>query len=107
MEPAAVQLRCDLDSTTFNDLDVPLITNVTAHPLSTGDEARAALTQQVTAPVLWEETVRTLASMRVRRALEVGPGQVLTGLVKRTDRSIECKPVGTLEGLEACLGSFR
>lgn len=107
MAPAAKRLRCDLDSTIFNDLDVPLISNVTAQPVTTGEEARAALIQQVTSPVLWEESVKTLASMPVHRALEVGPSQVLTGLVKRTDRSIQCLPVGTLDGLNACLESFR
>ncbi|MFQ5700722.1 MAG: ACP S-malonyltransferase [Acidobacteriota bacterium] len=103
MEAAARRLESDLARTPFNDLDVPLVSNVTAQVLRKGNEARAALLRQVTAPVLWEKSVRTLVSMGVRRGFEVGPGEVLTGLMKRTDRSIRCIPLGTVQAVSSLL----
>jgi [acyl-carrier-protein] S-malonyltransferase len=104
MEPAAGRLQEDLATTTFHDLAVPLVSNVTATALSGGDEARRALYRQVTAPVLWEESVRTLATMGVSEAREVGPGKVLTGLIRRTERNIVCKPTGGRESIAAVQG---
>jgi [acyl-carrier-protein] S-malonyltransferase len=83
MEPAARALARDLTSTTFRDLDMPLFTNVDARSISTGDEAREALIRQVASPVRWEETVAAMAAEGVTRFVEVGPGKVLAGLVRK------------------------
>ena len=101
MQPAADRLAQDLDKPTFNDLAVPLVANVSAAPVRSGADARAGLRAQVTAPVRWEESVRKLASMGVTRALEVGPGKVLSGLIKRIDASIACAAAGDPEGVTA------
>jgi [acyl-carrier-protein] S-malonyltransferase len=94
MRPAATRLSVDLASTRFNDLSVPLVTNVSAEPIRSGEEARRCLALQVTAPVRWEESVRTLARMGATRALEVGPGRVLMGLIKRIEPGIVCSAAG-------------
>lgn len=94
MQPAADRLAADLAATRFDDLTVPLVANISAAPLRTGSEARDALIRQVTGAVRWEQSVRTLASMGVTRALEVGPGRVLMGLIKRIESSIACAPAG-------------
>ena len=101
MGPAASRLAADLDRIRFNDLDVPLVTNVNAKPVRAGEEARRALVEQVTAPVNWEGGVRTLAAMGVDRALEVGPGRVLAGLIKRIEPGIACAPAGDVAAIRS------
>ncbi len=105
MQAAADRLAADLEGTTFHDLRIPLIANVTAAPVRAGAEARAALLAQVTAPVRWEESVRRIAAMGATRALEVGPGKVLSGLIKRIEPSIACAAAGDPEGVAAA-GEF-
>ena len=66
----------------------PLVTNVDADTIETGDQAREALIRQVSMPVRWEESVRTLIEEGVNTFVEVGPGQVLTGLLRQIERSV-------------------
>jgi [acyl-carrier-protein] S-malonyltransferase len=101
MEPAAARLAADLLATRFGDLKVPLVANVHARSIQSGEEARRLLLEQVTTPVLWEDCVRTLARMGTTSALEVGPGKVLTGLMKRIEPVIRCEPVGDTAGIAA------
>ena len=100
MAPAAEQLKSDLDATEFSDLDVPLVCNVGAEPITGAEQAREALFRQMTAPVRWEESVLRLVSIGMQKALEVGPGKVLCGLVRKIDRTVECVGAGTCDGLE-------
>src|SRR5271163_3242787 len=83
MAPAQERLAQDLKSVTFSNLSVPLVTNVDADTISTGDEAREALIRQVTMPVRWEESVRLLIDEGVNTFVEVGPGRVLSGLLRQ------------------------
>ncbi len=83
MEPAAKALARDLEAVAFRDLDVPLFTNVDARPIVSGDEAREALIRQVASAVRWEETIEAMAERGVKRFVEVGPGKVLSGLVRK------------------------
>jgi [acyl-carrier-protein] S-malonyltransferase len=106
MQPAAQRLEVDLRATTFHRLQVPLVNNADAELTSDGDEAREGLIRQVTLPVRWEESVRELIDQGVNTFVEVGPGRVLTGLLRQIDRSIHVFNVedekslrGTLEKL--------
>jgi [acyl-carrier-protein] S-malonyltransferase len=88
MMPAQDKLEKDLRETSFANLQVPLVTNVDADTIEHGDEARQALIRQVTAPVRWEESVRLLIDEGVNTFVEVGPGKVLTGLLRQIERSV-------------------
>jgi [acyl-carrier-protein] S-malonyltransferase len=88
MMPAQLRLESDLRATQFTALNIPLITNVDAEAISTGDEARDALIRQVTAPVRWLDSVRDMIESGVTVFVEVGPGKVLTGLLRQIDRSV-------------------
>jgi len=88
MMPAQEKLEKDLRATSFGDLQVPLVTNVDADTIRKGDEAREALIRQVTMPVRWEESMRLLLDEGVNTFLEVGPGRVLTGLMRQIERSV-------------------
>ena len=88
MMPAQLKLEKDLASIKFADLQMPLVTNVDADSIRKGEEARSALVRQVTMPVRWEESMRMLLDEGVNTFVEVGPGRVLTGLMRQIERSV-------------------
>jgi [acyl-carrier-protein] S-malonyltransferase len=88
MIPAQEKLEKDLAKIAFADLKWPLVTNVDADTETTGSEARDALVRQVSMPVRWEESVRALIDEGVNTFVEVGPGRVLTGLLRQIERSV-------------------
>lgn len=88
MAPAQRRLEADLKQTVFQGLRIPLVTNADAEIITTGEEARQSLVRQVTLPVRWEESVRALVEDGVNIFVEVGPGRVLTGLLRQIDRSV-------------------
>jgi [acyl-carrier-protein] S-malonyltransferase len=89
MKPAQDRLAVDLQNTEFSDPRWPLINNVGAREVRSGAEARQGLIDQVSSPVRWADSVRTLAALGVGRAIEVGAGAVLTGLLRAIDPSIQ------------------
>jgi [acyl-carrier-protein] S-malonyltransferase len=101
MAPARDRLAHDLAETRFADLSVPLISNVDAVELLTGEDARDALIRQVCAPVRWVESVRLLADKGVDRFVEVGPGRVLIGLVRKILPQAQTFSVDGIRGIEA------
>jgi len=101
MMSAQEKLEKDLRATSFSDLQVPLVTNVDADTIRKGDEAREALVRQVTMPVRWEESMRLLLDEGVNTFLEVGPGRVLTGLMRQIERSVASLNVEDEKSLQA------
>ncbi len=94
MRPARERMEELLASTAFSNADLPVVTNVDAEPTSSAEYLRDALVRQIDSPVLWVESVRRLAAEGVDRGLEIGPGNVLAGLVKRIDRTIRVEGWG-------------
>lgn len=88
MQPAADQLGELLATVEIRDAQVPVIANVTAQPVQKADDIREALTKQVSSSVLWEDSVRTMLGLGVESFVEIGPGKVLAGLIKKIDRSV-------------------
>jgi [acyl-carrier-protein] S-malonyltransferase len=103
MAPAQDKLEKDLKQIEFAALRVPLVTNVDADTIETGDEAREALVRQVTAPVRWEGSVRLLIDEGVNTFVEVGPGRVLTGLLRQIERSVAVLNVEDEKSLAATM----
>jgi [acyl-carrier-protein] S-malonyltransferase len=103
MAPAAERLAADLKGVAFHPLRVPLVTNADAEITSSGDEARESLIRQVTLPVRWEESVRELVEQGVNTFVEVGPGRVLTGLLRQIDRSVHVFNVEDEKSLHSTL----
>ena len=88
MMPAQQRLESDLRAAHFSALKFPLISNVDAEAITAGEEARDALIRQVTNPVRWLESIRDMIDSGVTVFVEVGPGKVLTGLLRQIDRSV-------------------
>ncbi|OQW36937.1 MAG: malonyl CoA-acyl carrier protein transacylase [Nitrospira sp. SG-bin1] len=83
MQPAADRLAKDLAAVRWSDLSAPLVNNAEAKAISRAAEIQASLVRQLPSSVLWEDTVRTMGRMGVTTFVEIGPGTVLTGLIKR------------------------
>ena len=90
LAPAQQRLEVDLRAAAFGPLRFPLITNVDAEEVVSGEEAREALIRQVTLPVRWHESVREMIDRGANIFVEVGPGKVLSGLLRQIDRSVRC-----------------
>jgi [acyl-carrier-protein] S-malonyltransferase len=106
MKPARDRLSVDLDATRLEDPQVPLVNNVEARVVSSSAVIREGLKRQVTAPVRWEESMRRLRAESVELFVEVGPGKVLSGLLRQIDRAAEClrvEDLTTLNGVVARL----
>lgn len=89
MKPAQNELEKAINSIEFNDATVPVYSNVYAKPLSKANEIKQALINQLTAPVLWTQSLREMHNDGFTKFIELGPGQVLQGLVKRTLENVE------------------
>lgn len=87
MKPAAERFAAVLDSISLKDTDVPVIGNVTAAPMLDAAEIKKRLIEQLYSPVLWEDSVAKMLEFGVDTFIEIGPGKVLSGLVKKVDRS--------------------
>jgi [acyl-carrier-protein] S-malonyltransferase len=101
MEEAQAGLKDELDSADFRDAELPVYTNVMAEPAMEKTEIKDLLYKQLTHPVRWTELILNMISAGVDTFYEVGPGSVLTGLLKRIDRSISCEAIGTFEQIDA------
>jgi [acyl-carrier-protein] S-malonyltransferase len=106
MQPAQDRLSVDLDAAEIIDPPVPLVNNADAQVVNAAAVVREGLKRQVTAPVRWEESMRRLRAEGVEMFVEVGPGKVLSGLLRQIDRSAEClrvEDVATLNEVVARL----
>jgi [acyl-carrier-protein] S-malonyltransferase len=101
MEPAARQLEAVLGEVSVSDLTCPVISNVEAIPNRKADAVRDLLEKQVYSPVRWEESVRTMTAQGVDRFIEIGPGKVLSGLIKRIARGSKIQNIGTVDDLKS------
>jgi len=107
LRPAAERLATVLEGIRFRDLGVPLVTNVDAELLTEGARVAETLIRQVTAPVRWEDGVLRLAKEGVTAAVEVGPGKVLSGLIRRIAPEIQTLNVEDRASLQATLEALR
>lgn len=103
MKPAQDRLAEDLERAQVTDPRVPLINNADAQAVTSGAAVREGLKRQVTAPVRWEESMRLLRAQNVDVFVEVGPGKVLSGLLRQIDREAECLRVEDASTLNAVL----
>jgi [acyl-carrier-protein] S-malonyltransferase len=104
MVPAREGLRPVLAALAFQDLAVPLYSNVDASPVTAGGVVREGLVRQVDAPVRWVELVQRMAADGFDTFVEIGPGSVLSGLVRRIAGDVKTVQVGTADQVASYLG---
>jgi [acyl-carrier-protein] S-malonyltransferase len=99
MRPAAERLAEELARVRFRDAEVPVIANVNARPVVSGEEIRELLVRQVVSPVLWEDSVRYLIGQGVDTFVEIGSGTVLAGLIRKIDKSARVLSVNSADAV--------
>ena len=106
MADASVAFQAALDHTNFQRPQMPVYSNATAKAFADVEDIRRTLGAQLTSPVRWTESMQALIACGATRFIEVGPGDVLTGLIKRLDRSIDRDAINTVDALDALVESF-
>jgi [acyl-carrier-protein] S-malonyltransferase len=106
MAPARSGLEPALNELDIADLQIPVYRNIDATPVGSAEEVRAGLIRQVDAPVLWSQTIVRMLADGYDTFIEIGTGKVLSGLVKRIDRSAACYPAGTVEDIDKVLADL-
>lgn len=101
MQPAAEAMAAALEAVDLRAPSVPLVANVTARPESGPDIIRRQLVEQVTGRVRWRESVAWMASDGVTETWEIGAGKALSGMVRRIDKALETRAVGTADEVRA------
>ena len=101
MKPAEERLQVDLDATEFRDPELPIYVNVEAAAVTTASAARDALVRQVSRPVRWQQSVERMLEDGVSLFVEIGPGKVLTNMIKRIAKDVERVSVETPKDVEA------
>lgn len=104
MKPAADRLAAALEAVAVNPLSSPVVTNVEAKPNADASRVKPLLVEQVCAPVLWEQIIQNIVAAGVSNFVEIGPGKVLAGLVKRIDKEAACSNVQDMAGVKAFAG---
>ncbi len=103
MFPAQERLAKDLAEIGFSDLRFPIVENVSAETNAKGERVKTALTEQVSKPVLWAQTVENLIGENVSTFVEIGAGKILSGLVRQINRDVRCLNVENSESLRNTL----
>jgi [acyl-carrier-protein] S-malonyltransferase len=104
MKPAEEALSKILASMTFRDASVPIIGNTTALPITSGADIKAELTNQLCSGVQWQRSVEYMAVNGVTVFVEIGPGKVLTGLIKRINKAAATFNIGDVPGVKGLPG---
>ena len=107
MQQAADRLAQDLATVRWSDLSAPLVNNAEAKAISRAEEIQASLVRQLPSSVLWEDTVQTMGRMGVTTFVEIGPGTVLTGLIRRILPEAKLLNVNDPKSLETTLQSLK
>lgn len=101
MQPAVDGMRAAVADSAFKDADIPVVANTSGEPVASANELRDELIKQLAQPVQWQRSVEFMANQGVDRVIEFGPGRVLTGLVRRIDKSISATNVSSMADLTA------
>ena len=101
MGPAGEEMAKALGEVTFNDPAVPLVANVTAEAVSDAARIRELLVEQVTGRVRWRSSVEWMAARGVTEAWEIGAGKALSGMIRRIDKSVATRSIGTPDEVKA------
>ena len=107
MESAQVKVAAALTNLPMRDPKVPVVSNVTARPARSVSEIRDLLVRQVTSPVRWSESMQWLVAQGFTRFIELGPGSVLSGLLKRINKDVEMLSVSDCASLDATAAKLK
>jgi [acyl-carrier-protein] S-malonyltransferase len=99
--PAVEGMMRFLDAASFKNPNIPVIANMTAEPLTTGKAVKTELINQLTNPVQWQRSIEYMVAQGVTTFIEIGPGKVLTGLIKRINKDVATHNMGDLAAVKS------
>lgn len=105
METVNAEFKTAVEATALNLPSIPVVANITAQPLQSIDAIRAEMVGQLTSSVQWTNSVQFMVEQGVTQFVEIGPKDVLTGLIKRIDKSVSTQAVENISGINALLGN--
>ena len=101
MQPAQSGLVEALGNANFNKADIPIVANCTGQAITTVDEIRQELSEQIVGCVQWKKSIEFMVESGVTHFFEIGPGRALSGMVKKIDRSVTVHSISDMEGIES------
>jgi len=107
MKPAADKFREVLDHLPIEKAKIPVISNVSAAEMSEPDEIKEKLIEQLYSPVQWEDSIKKMIDLGVDTFIEIGPGKVLSGLIKKIDRSVKIYSVSDEETFKSVVDALK
>ncbi|WP_338255130.1 ACP S-malonyltransferase [Dictyobacter halimunensis] len=107
MQPAAAKLADSIATTQIQDATYPIISNITAQPITSASDLRSELSQQIAESVQWTRTIEYLASQGVKVFFEIGPGQALAGMIKRITKDVDIINIGSVEEIEKAVARVK
>ena len=107
MKPAAEIMRNKINNTKFNDTLYPVFNNVTAEPENNPSKIKSLLIDQIFSTVRWRESVINMSQLGVKKFIEVGPGKVLSGMIKRTIKDVKCFSINSIADIEGLQNEFK
>ena len=100
MNKATEEMKNEIYNVEFKNPDIAIVSNVTADEVDNSDDIKKLLIEQIEKPVRWRESINNIINKGINQFIEVGPGKVLSGLVKRIDRDVKVKQVNTLKDMD-------
>ncbi|MEH6940488.1 ACP S-malonyltransferase [Bacillus sp. JJ722] len=107
MKPASSNLQATFETIHWNDASIPVISNVTAQPVESSEEIKGLLIEQLYSPVLWQDCVEKMIELGVDTFVEIGPGKVLSGLIKKINRSVRIYSVSNESEVQAVVTALK
>ncbi|MDN3014788.1 ACP S-malonyltransferase [Paenibacillus sp. BSR1-1] len=107
MKPASSELRAVLDSLNMKNAEIPVVANVSADVMSDSAEIKEKLIEQLYSPVLWEDSVEKMIELGVDTFIEIGPGKVLSGLIKKINRGVKTYSVSDEETCQSVIDALK
>jgi len=106
MQPAVEGMSAALSKVVFQNPSAPIISNVTAQPLTAANQFKDELLKQLTSGVQWQKSVEYMVAQGVKSYYEIGPGKVLSGLIKRINKETEVVNIGDINGVKLISGTI-
>jgi [acyl-carrier-protein] S-malonyltransferase len=107
LKEAGETLLETLEQVTWNELQIPYVTNVNAHIISDSSLTADLLKQQVYSSVMWEQSVRTMIADGVNIFVEIGPGKTLSGFMRKIDKTVKMFRIGTMEEMNTVIEQIK
>ena len=107
MKPAADAMFEKINKIKFLKPKYEIISNVTAEPVMDTEKIKNLLIKQIHSTVKWRDTILRMSKEKVRNFIEIGPGKVLTGMVKRTIKDVNCFSINSIADIKNLLNEFK